>query len=264
MRAILFDKDGTLLDFERTWTPLLNRVALEIAKGDETMAGTLLDAGGLDPATGKFRSGSVIGAGTTDLIVRLWYPKLKGAAFSAKVEKMDRVFAAHGGAHSAPIDGAAVALDLLAARGFVMGVATNDATIAARAALTATGMIRNLPHVFGYDSVPEPKPAADMVFAFCEAARVAPPDVVVVGDNTHDLVMARNAGAALAIGVTSGNSAATDLAPLADAVLGSIRDLPATGPASWFWRPLLLSTRRAGRLSWPASPYLPKRKLPKP
>lgn len=227
MRAILFDKDGTLLDFERTWTPLLKRVALEAARGDADRAADLLDAGGYDADKAKFRSGSVIGAGTTDLIVRLWYPKLHGAAFTAKVEKMDRLFAAHGSASSVAIDGAASALDLLATRGFVMGVATNDATEAAKGSLVATGMIRNLPYVFGYDSVPTPKPAADMVHAFCEAARVSPAETIVVGDNAHDLVMARSAGAGLAVGVTSGNSDVADLAPLADAVLKSIRDLPA-------------------------------------
>ena len=227
MRAILFDKDGTLLDFEKTWLPLLQRLAAEAAKGDPARAAELLEGGGYDPQTKKVRSGSIMGAGTTDLIVRLWYPKLRGAAFDAKVEKIDRQFVAHGRTNSVAIDGAAVALDLLAARGFVMGVATNDTTEAAIGALEATGMIRNLPYVFGYDSVATPKPAADMVLAFCEAARIAPAEVVVVGDNAHDLVMAKSAGAALAIGVTSGNSAAADLAPLADAVLKSIRDLPA-------------------------------------
>ena len=33
MRGILFDKDGTLLDFEATWTPVLTRLALEAAGG---------------------------------------------------------------------------------------------------------------------------------------------------------------------------------------------------------------------------------------
>jgi phosphoglycolate phosphatase len=227
MRAILFDKDGTLLDFEKTWTPLLRRLAVEAAGGDETRGRALLVAGGFDEELGRFAAGSTAAAGTTDLIVRLWHPKLRGAAFATKVEAMDRRFVEHGREHSVPIDGAAVVLDLLAERGFVMGVATNDATEAAVASLTATGLIRNLPHVFGYDSVATPKPAADMVLAFCQAAGLAPAEVIVVGDNAHDLVMARSAGAGLAVGVTSGNSAVEHLAPLADAVLGSIRELPA-------------------------------------
>lgn len=227
LRGILFDKDGTLLDFEKTWAPVIRQLAREAAKGDEARTAELLDAGGLDPHTGRFRAGSVVGAGTTRLIARLWYPRLFGAAMEAKIEKIDRTFASHGKAHSVPIDGVNVALDVLAARGFVMGVATNDATEAARAALIATGLSRNLPHVFGYDSVARPKPAPDMVLAFCVAARLEPDEVIVIGDNTHDLEMARSAGAARALGVTSGNSVAADLAPLADAVIRSIRELPA-------------------------------------
>jgi len=49
---------------------------------------------------------------------------------------------------------------------------------------------------------------------------------VVVGDNPHDLQMARSAGAGVAIGVLTGNSGAEDLLPLADAVLASVVDLP--------------------------------------
>ena len=137
----------------------------------------------------------MIGAGTTDLIVRLWYPRLFGAAFTAKVEKMDRVFAAHGAANSVPIDGVAVALDVLAARGFVMGVATNDATEAAQASMLATGLSRNLPYVFGYDSVANAEAGARHGARLLRGSDGSSrAEVIVVGDNTHDLEMARSAG----------------------------------------------------------------------
>ena len=55
---------------------------------------------------------------------------------------------------------------------------------------------------------------------------MTPADVIVVGDNAHDLVMARTAGAGAAVGVLSGNGAVADLAPFADVLLDSIRDLP--------------------------------------
>ena len=227
MRGILFDKDGTLLDFEATWTPVLKRLALEAAEGNAVAAAALLDAGGFDPATGKFRAGSVIGAGTTRTIVALWYPQLSGAELAERVAAMDRAFLEHGAHHSVALEGAAVALDLLAEERYVMGVATNDTTAAARAALAATGMLRHLPHIIGYDAVPRAKPAPDMVHAFAAASGIPTDEITVVGDNAHDLKMARSAGAGLVVGVTSGNSAAADLEPLADAVLPSVRELPA-------------------------------------
>jgi phosphoglycolate phosphatase len=112
-----------------------------------------------------------------------------------------------------------------------MGVATNDATAAAIAAMAALGLADLLPHVFGYDSVPNPKPAPDSVFAFAETVGVRPHEVVVVGDNRHDMEMAR-AARATAVGVLTGNSSLHDLAPLADVVLPSIRELPAWLAAS--------------------------------
>jgi phosphoglycolate phosphatase len=64
-----------------------------------------------------------------------------------------------------------------------------------------------------------------MVLAFAREAGLAPGDVAVVGDNPHDMEMARAAGA-VAIGVTSGNSTADDLAALADVVLPGVTALP--------------------------------------
>ena len=57
-------------------------------------------------------------------------------------------------------------------------------------------------------------------------AALQPAEVAVVGDNLHDLAMARAAGAGLAIGVLSGTSVVDELKPHADHVIGSIADLP--------------------------------------
>jgi phosphoglycolate phosphatase len=225
MRGILFDKDGTLLDFEATWTPVLRRLALDAARGDAGRAERLLAEGGQIAATGKFRAGSVLGAGTSATITELWRPELSGEALTEAVAAMDRAFYEHGRAHSVPLPGVGDTLAALATRGIVMGVATNDATMAAKAALESLGIARYLPHVFGYDSVTRAKPAPDMVLAFAREAGLAPADIAVVGDNPHDMEMARAAGA-VAIGVTSGNSGADDFAGLADVVLPGVAALP--------------------------------------
>lgn len=114
----------------------------------------------------------------------------------------------------------------LAEMGIAMGVATNDATEAAVAAIAALGLDAYLPHVFGYNSVAHPKPAPDIVLAFAGARGVDPSDIAVVGDNRYDMEMARAAGAGAAVGVLTGNSNANDLAAYADVVLPSIRELP--------------------------------------
>jgi phosphoglycolate phosphatase len=48
----------------------------------------------------------------------------------------------------------------------------------------------------------------------------------MVGDNRHDMEMARAAGAGMAIGVLSGNGTRDTLSPLADVLIESVADLP--------------------------------------
>ena len=49
IRAILFDKDGTIIDYWKTWVPINREVALFAAGGDPLLADELLCAGGHDP-----------------------------------------------------------------------------------------------------------------------------------------------------------------------------------------------------------------------
>jgi phosphoglycolate phosphatase len=88
------------------------------------------------------------------------------------------------------------------------------------------GLAGKIEHLIGYDSVVAPKPAPDMVHTFCRDTGLEPAEVVVVGDNTHDLEMARSAGAGWAIGVLSGNSDRHHLEPVADVILESAAELP--------------------------------------
>jgi phosphoglycolate phosphatase len=226
MRGILFDKDGTLLDFEASWNRAYRDLALDLAGDDEARAMTMMVAGGLDTATGKIKSGTAFAAGNTIDIARVWFPDREGDALSELVIRMDEAFHQNGLRYSVAIAGLRETLAALADMGVVMGVATSDSTAGAKAALRSLGVDPYLPHVFGYDSVRYPKPAPDMVHAFVAATGLTPADIAVVGDNRHDLEMARSAGAGAAIGVLSGTGSRDDLASLADAILADIRALP--------------------------------------
>jgi phosphoglycolate phosphatase len=227
MRGVLFDKDGTLLDFEASWSAVYRELCYDLADGNSETAEAMLIAGGLDPVSRRFTSGAPLAAGTTVDIVRVWYPEFSDDEERAMVERIDRVFHENGIRCSVPVPGLVSTLAELKGAGLTMGVATNDGTNATRAAVAALGLQNFLPHVYGYDSVPNPKPAPDIVHAFCKVIDARPKEIVVVGDNPHDIEMARNAGAGAAVGVLTGNSRPEDLLPIADAVLQSVAELPA-------------------------------------
>ena len=62
--------------------------------------------------------------------------------------------------------------------------------------------------------------------AFSDLTGLRPSEIAIVGDNRHDLEMAKAGGAGLAVGVLSGTGTRDSLAPLADVVLESIVELP--------------------------------------
>ena len=79
----------------------------------------------------------------------------------------------------------------------------------------------------GYDSGHGTKPAPDMVHAFGRETGLSVGEIAVVGDNLHDLVMGRAAGAGLVVGVLTGTGGREELATLADHVLDGITGLGA-------------------------------------
>ena len=74
IRGIVFDKDGTLIDFERSWVPALVGSAEELAMraGRPNMAAVMLEAVGRCPDTGRILPGSQLAAGTTDVVAAQW------------------------------------------------------------------------------------------------------------------------------------------------------------------------------------------------
>lgn len=222
VRGVLLDKDGTLIDCDLTWAPVIRRLAEEMGPPGEAPA--MVERAGLDPATGRFRAGSVWAAGSTRDLVALWWPGADEGEFQALAARIDAVCAEMGPHTAVPLLDLDALFATLSGRGLTVGIATNDSSRSLSSFLDVHGLAGRIPHLYGYDSVPRAKPAPDMVHAFAAATGIAPGDVAVVGDNTHDLEMARAAGA-LAVGVLSGNGGPDDLSPLADVVLGSVAEL---------------------------------------
>lgn len=228
IRGILFDKDGTLVDFDRTWFQVGDMLALEAAGGDRIRADLLMAQAGYDFANKHFIADSVFAAGTNADVVALWYPDLEPKVRQELVQRFNGITAVNGAAKAVAIGGVKDALTTLHRSGYRMGVATNDSTAGAQQTILMLGIAGMFVAAFGYDAVARPKPAPDTVQAFCDLTGLRPEEVAMVGDNGHDIEMAHNAGCGLSIGVLSGTGTReTFQRARADAVIGSVADLPA-------------------------------------
>src|SRR5437762_3415859 len=72
IRAILFDKDGTLVDFQRTWGPATHAVMTELCNGDSVAFGRLAAVSLYDAAERRLLAGSPVVIETTYGYGKLW------------------------------------------------------------------------------------------------------------------------------------------------------------------------------------------------
>lgn len=225
IRAILFDKDGTLFDFFKTWMPLYAELATRLVGRDEARITRILKASGYDRETGQLDPGSPLAAGSNRSIAEAWLTELPGVDLEDLTRRMDAQFGESLSTNPVPVTDLAALFGRLKGRGLKLGVATMDSHAAATAAIEAFELVGLVDFVAGYDSGHGMKPGPGMVHAFCRAIELPEAAVAVVGDTPHDLEMARAAGAGLAIGVLTGAAARAVLAERADHVLDSIADL---------------------------------------
>ncbi len=224
IRAILFDKDGTLVDFQRTWGPATHSVLTEICNGDREAFARVCKVSLYDPEQRILLPGSPVVIETTYGYGKLWAEAL-GVPLNAEfVDKVDRMYFHTTLDNLTGMGDVKALLERLRAQGLRTGIMTNDADANTRAQLAKLGITDLIEFLAAYDSGYGHKPDADPVLAFAKHVGVAPDEIAVVGDTLHDLEAARNAGS-VAVAVASGPTPREKLEPHADVLLPSIAKL---------------------------------------
>ena len=223
---LVFDKDGTLIEFHLMWGRWVDELAnrLEAASGlvlRERLypllgvdRGTgLVHAHGLLAATPMSRIREVVEA---DVAAAGAMPDDAAAAVEAAWHAPDPVALAH------PVTDLAALLARLRTRVRTFAVATSDDRDPTERTLAALGVRREFADIVCADDGIRTKPSPDPVLHLCRTLGIEPARTAVVGDSPADLLMARGAGVARAIGVLTGVGDRDSLAPYADVVLDSI------------------------------------------
>jgi phosphoglycolate phosphatase len=225
IRAVLFDKDGTLLDFDKSWAPVNRSTASWAAGGDPEFAERLMAVAGFDPLTEKTRSGSLYAAGNTAEIAEAWRAAGVSLPLGELIAELDRRFTENA-TRAVAVPRLAETVGGLVKRGLVLGIASSDSKGAIARFVATVGLSDRFAFFAGYDSGFGYKPGPGMLTAFSEQTGVPASQIAMVGDNLHDLEMARAARAGLRVAVLTGTGSREELAPHADLCLASIADLP--------------------------------------
>ncbi|MBV7409226.1 HAD family hydrolase [Maritimibacter sp. DP1N21-5] len=225
LRAVIFDKDGTLFDFAATWGGWTQAALLELAEGDMELARRLGQALGIvlppDPAgVARFSPGSPAVSGTIAETAVHLAPML-----GRDVEDLtDWLVMRAQEVRPAPATDLVRLLGRLSAQRYALALATNDSRLPTERHLEEAGIARLLPHVRTADDGLAPKPAPDMLLSIAADLELHPRAVLMVGDSRADIAAARAAGMPV-IAVLTGPAGPGELLD-ADTTLDHVGRLP--------------------------------------
>lgn len=245
IKGVLFDKDGTLIDFKSIWIPITcNFVehALEllgVSKGSELKNEVLTALGitydDIDP-------NGIAARGTMDEVNEAFAQVLirNGIEYAPDEETYRRMsdlmfqLVRKYGKRVTPVGDLHKLLRTLKESGLYIGIATSDLKESAEYCMKKLGVLDYFDYIGGEDGIIETKPHPELMNIFCEEFGLRPEEVAVVGDTTSDMLFAQNSGAGLAIGVLCGVGSRENLEGLADIICPSTMDIIAeTGEFIW-------------------------------
>ncbi len=205
-RFIVFDWDGTLVDSTSIIASSLQRACADVG----------------EPVPCETDARYVIGLGLADAL-RLVAPGLPREHWQTLADRYRHHYLSRDA--SIPLfDGVRELLDELDAAGFLLGIATGKSRVGLARALDQHGLSNRFTATRCADEG-FPKPHPDMLLHLMDRVGARPAETLMIGDTTHDLELAKNAGAA-AIAVAYGAHDLEGLARLAPlATVHSIDEL---------------------------------------
>ena len=232
---IVFDKDGTLVDFHYlwgTWSVAYLRAIVNALEDGERLWTPLCRTLGYDADAQRILRDSPLATEPADGLAKVTATVLyqEGVPWTRATEVASNCLP--------------VAQEELSLRGLVrsvgdvpslfrrlrragvrIGIATTDQRDLTLAVMDLIGVTELVDHFVCGDDGVEIKPAPDMVLAICAALGIPPEESIVVGDTTADMIMGRRAKVQLRVGVLTGVALKDDLVPHSDVILDSIHDI---------------------------------------
>jgi len=235
VEAVIFDKDGTLIDVHHYWASMLKIRAKLIVKKyelDGKVKNELMDVMGIDAKTGKIKADGPVGIKPRSFIVSIATEVLNSNNVDASHDDIENIFLEVDKNTSDNIlpllkllPGVEQLLESLSQYGIVIMLATTDMTMRARLAMRALNIEHFFSEIIGGDAVDFAKPSPDLALSVIEKREVNKDKTVVIGDHPVDIKMGMSANVGCNIGVLTGLSNADLFSKLDCFVIENLKDI---------------------------------------
>ena len=208
IKAIIFDKDGTLLDFDAFWVSVaVGAVSeiLETVNADGSLADKLLASVGANRKSASLNG--LLCKGTYARISDAFYSALKSAGCDIELDGFESVVvdAFHNNFSNGKImptcENLKEVIEKLVNMGIKTAVVTTDDRYVTEKCLDELGIKELFSRIYTDDGNSPSKPDPYYINRFCSDEGLSPDEILMVGDTMTDMKFAENGGVK-AVGVT--------------------------------------------------------------
>ncbi|MFA6782944.1 MAG: HAD family hydrolase [Sedimentibacter sp.] len=231
IKGILFDKDGTLIDFSLWRNAGINTIQTILTEynlNDDKLNKELQKAIGIKEK-GVEPFGALAYSSHEKLAYELYfilnkYVNIDLKKFESHVVELLRKEVLRDDVEFKEIVSISSLYEYLKSNKIKMGMATADSKQSAMHLINKLNLNDSFDFVGSYDGTMKIKPHKDMCMKFCSMYNLEPGEVAIVGDSYNDMLFALNSGA-IGVGVLSGVSSKINLKDVANVIVPSVESL---------------------------------------
>ncbi|WP_068081255.1 HAD family hydrolase [Polycladidibacter stylochi] len=223
IRAVLFDRDGTLTHFDKTWGPVVSKILEDISGEQDELLRRFAHLSGFDYDNKKFLDGSIILTHSTKDYCALWADELGITDKEEFLARIEALIADYAVEYVSPFPDTEDIIKLCRKNGIPVGMATNGTELSAHKQMQHLGLRDDFDFLAGYDSGFGGKPAPGQLLAFAEQLKIPVNEIAMVGDSLHDMHAAKEAGM-IRVALTTGALSAEELKGECDYLFNSLTE----------------------------------------
>ncbi|NBG88578.1 HAD family hydrolase [Isachenkonia alkalipeptolytica] len=204
IKGILLDKDGTIIEFEKTWHKVFQSIFQELEEGWKLPREKIRELQKISGFTPRgFEKESLIQYAPVEEILSRWMEVLNtsggdhGEATGITKDALGKLMEKHSKGPDAkvvPLENTLETIQTFHRKGYILGLATADSRESTLHNLEALGIGSFFHFIGSDDGFFKGKPDPHMGETFCREFQLNPREVLYIGDSLTDMDFAENTG----------------------------------------------------------------------
>ncbi|WP_436961040.1 HAD family hydrolase [Staphylococcus xylosus] len=204
MKWILFDKDGTIIYFDRSWMKIGLQLVDDFMEVYQDEIGDRETAyAHLGVVNGEIQPGTIMASGALDEMVQA-FCDIAGQDVTEWAQSRSQTLVDNRVPENVLVEGIEETLEILKRQGYKMGIVTSDSKKGVEQFLEITKFDHFFDVVISTEANAVEKPNPEVLNPLFDHYDVAPQDVAIVGDTANDMQTGVNAKLGLKIAVLTG------------------------------------------------------------